>query len=275
MRTGSFLLCFLFSAVQADAQVNIVSTAPTLAPVEQVALPVAKPVVSVVKHDPAKASVKITATQGRVSYHGSGTVIDSNNDTATIVTCWHCVEGNLPVWVTFPDGRVAQATVVRGNFKGDLMLLTCKIDKSASVPVATTAPKVNEVVNAYGHEQAGPLKRFASKITGINRYNGFSNLSISGRPLQGRSGGGLFNTRGELIGVCSAADGNEGLYAGLAGVQAIVKPTVKQSLTVQPTSKDSLQVQSVVKQSLTTQKQPAQKYKRECTPQGCVLVPIE
>ena len=40
------------------------------------------------------------------------------------------------------------------------------------------------------------------------------------RRSEGRSGGGLFNEKGELIGVCYAADyeGNEGLYAALDSI---------------------------------------------------------
>jgi hypothetical protein len=50
----------------------------------------------------------------------------------------------------------------------------------------------------------------------MNRYLGAPNIETSGAPVQGRSGGGLFNDQGELVGVCYAADGqlDEGLYCG-------------------------------------------------------------
>jgi hypothetical protein len=43
---------------------------------------------------------------------------------------------------------------------------------------------------------------------------------VDGAPVEGRSGGGLFNGAGQLIGVCFAADyeGNEGLFAGLESI---------------------------------------------------------
>jgi hypothetical protein len=45
---------------------------------------------------------------------------------------------------------------------------------------------------------------------------GAANIETAGIPVQGRSGGGLFNNHGELIGVCFAADKelDEGLYCG-------------------------------------------------------------
>ena len=56
----------------------------------------------------------------------------------------------------------------------------------------------------------------------MDRFQGPSNIEASGAPVEGRSGGGLFNTRGELIGVCFAADprANEGLYTSLPTIQS-------------------------------------------------------
>ncbi len=52
----------------------------------------------------------------------------------------------------------------------------------------------------------------------INKFLGPANLQVSGLPVQGRSGGGLFTSDGQVIGVCNAADptDNGGLYAALA-----------------------------------------------------------
>ena len=59
-----------------------------------------------------------------------------------------------------------------------------------------------------------------TRLTAINRYVGPANVEAAGTPVQGRSGGGLFNAGGELIGVCFAADdqANEGLYVGLPAI---------------------------------------------------------
>src|SRR6185503_7248482 len=60
----------------------------------------------------------------------------------------------------------------------------------------------------------------ASRITTLDRYQGGPNIETTGAPVEGRSGGGLFNQDGQLIGICFAADkeGNEGLYAALKAI---------------------------------------------------------
>jgi len=72
-----------------------------------------------------------------------------------------------------------------------------------------------DTVYSWGCDQGAMPSRRDSRITKLNRYQGEPNVEVLGAPIQGRSGGGLFNARGELIGVCYAADNeryNEGLY---------------------------------------------------------------
>ena len=57
-------------------------------------------------------------------------------------------------------------------------------------------------------------------MTNVDRYQGPPNIEAGGAPIEGRSGGGLFNSAGQLVGVCFAADyeGNEGLYTALESI---------------------------------------------------------
>ena len=61
-------------------------------------------------------------------------------------------------------------------------------------------------------------------VVELNRYDGAANIECSTTPEGGRSGGGLFNSDGEIIGICSAADKdlNEGIYAGPAAIFAML-----------------------------------------------------
>ena len=79
-----------------------------------------------------------------------------------------------------------------------------------------------------------------------------SNLEIDGAPIDGRSGGGLFDDRGVLIGVCNAADykSDLGIYTGPGSVHwqleriqlgrlyqgTPVAPVANQLSTTQPAS---------------------------------------
>lgn len=60
----------------------------------------------------------------------------------------------------------------------------------------------------------------SSRVTALDRIIGPPSIETSGAPVEGRSGGGLFNHAGQLIGVCFAADevANEGIYAGLRSI---------------------------------------------------------
>jgi hypothetical protein len=198
-----------------------------------------KPVVSVKKiTTPNEASYIIRNVIGKDTYQASCTAIDER----TVVSCWHILRsgtGTLTV-----NGMPAK--VLKVDSKSDVALLA--VDGLLKhVPVANEPLKAGEpcVAMGYEYDKKGKLWQFPSRILRLNRYAGFPNQSILGRPKSGRSGGGLFNAAGELVGVCSAADGQEGLYAGHAAIVSLLNfpsgktPTVKQSLTVPTPSKST------------------------------------
>jgi hypothetical protein len=75
-------------------------------------------------------------------------------------------------------------------------------------------------VITVGCNNGGPATAIHSRITSINKFVGPPNLQVEGLPVEGRSGGGLFNAEGCVIGVCNAADpaDNEGFYAALDSI---------------------------------------------------------
>jgi len=93
------------------------------------------------------------------------------------------------------------------------------------VALITSTEKVQagEAVFSFGCDRGADPSRRDTRVTGVNKYNqhlGLSNLEIAGAPIDGRSGGGLFDHRGRLIGVCNAADyqGDVGIYTGPGSV---------------------------------------------------------
>jgi hypothetical protein len=205
MKTISLIL-FLLVTAQAQAWVEIISCVvespqPTAA-VEQVK-----------STTPEQASVRVVVDHGLLKSRCSGTAIEGKK----VITCWHAFRDRGSVEV---NGKPAK--LIRFDAVSDVALIETS-EQLPSVPVASKPATKGESVIAYGYEYTRQgLWKFPTKITAINRYSGFSNQSILGRPAQGRSGGGLFNEQGELIGVCSASDGNEGLYCGLEAVQKII-----------------------------------------------------
>jgi hypothetical protein len=75
----------------------------------------------------------------------------------------------------------------------------------------------------------------------VNRFIGSPNYTVPGRPLDGRSGGGLFTADGQLIGLCKWAvtDADEGVYAGLAAVHKHLAKAGLQSVFESVVSRDS------------------------------------
>lgn len=173
---------------------------------------------------PAEATVRIRVDEPQHEAIGTGTIIDSHDGEALVLTCGHLfrdTQGRAPIVVeTFFHGspRTYQATMI--DFQADetdIGLISFRTE--GPVPVARLihhAVKLSEgeEVFSWGCDRGAPPSRRDSRITKLNRYLGSPNVEVQGAPVQGRSGGGLFNRAGELIGVCYAADNelDEGLY---------------------------------------------------------------
>ncbi len=181
------------------------------------------------------SSVRITIDDERGKSYGTGTIVDAREGDALIVTCGHLFRGDsakgkitIELFAVTDQGlRVADR--LPGRLEGfdidrDVGLVSFRT--RAPVQVARVAAEFGEQVNdrvwSVGCDLgANPTVR-TSHVTAIDRYHGPPNVETAGAPVVGRSGGGLFNKQGELVGVCFAADaeGDEGLYSGLASVHA-------------------------------------------------------
>ena len=93
---------------------------------------------------------------------------------------------------------------------------TLPAEKEAEGEGEKEAVAEGQTVFSWGCDRGALPSRYDSKITKLNRYLGAPNVEVAGQPVEGRSGGGLFDESGELIGVCYAADPElqEGLYNG-------------------------------------------------------------
>jgi len=183
--------------------------------------------------DPMESSVRIRViTNGRIDL-GSGTVISSQQGLSHILTCAHIFKGftedsRIEVDL-FENGRPVQflATLEKFDEKSDVGLIkipTTTVVRATPVATAAQNPKVGDTVAAIGCSGGDEPTRQQSRITDIDKYEGPHNLLCTGVPVRGRSGGGLFNQHGEVIGVCSAADepAQRGFYSGLLAVHQLL-----------------------------------------------------
>ena len=144
---------------------------------------------------------------------GSGVILTTDG---YIVTNYHVVEGAQQITVTLHDDSTYTATVVGSDQQSDIALL--KIDATGLTPAVlgdSDSVQVGEVVIAVGNPMgtlgsAGP----AGTVSALTRYipvegNEMTLMQTSAAISPGNSGGGLFNTNGELIGIVNAKYSDE------------------------------------------------------------------
>lgn len=183
-----------------------------------------------------EATVKISVEDADGTSAGTGTIVDARDGAALLLTCGHLFRtsaGKGPIEVTFykatPAGaqvkETAQGQLLNYDLERDLALVIVRPQSpvqalSIAPPNTPISPGAN--ITTVGCNGGDNPTAIDSQITTIDRYQGPPNVEVAGAPVEGRSGGGLFNTAGQLIGVCFAADpqSNEGLYASLPSIQA-------------------------------------------------------
>lgn len=181
------------------------------------------------------STVRLTIADAEGQSTGTGTVIDSRSGKALVLTCGHLFresKGQGAVQITMfragPNGAEpagsAQGQVIDFDLDRDLALLVFETS-GQQVAVTPIAPRQTQLiaeapVTSVGCGHGENPTPWESRITAVNRYQGHPNVEVARAPEEGRSGGGLFNASGELIGVCFAADpqGNEGLYASIDSI---------------------------------------------------------
>jgi hypothetical protein len=179
--------------------------------------------------DLVMSSVRLAIEDARGISRGSGTLIDARQGEALVLTCGHIFRdskgtGRISVDLFGPGApQSVPGRLVSYDDKNDVGLVS--IRPGVPVRIAPVAPAGQRIakgdrVVTVGCNNGGPATALETKVTDIDKFLGPPNLQVAGLPVEGRSGGGLFNADGLVIGVCNAADpaDNEGLYAALASI---------------------------------------------------------
>ncbi len=183
--------------------------------------------------DPLQASVRIHVMVADQTIVGSGTAIDSRPGRTVIMTCGHVFEGwneqsKIEVDL-FREGEVQRyvGRLEKVDLRSDVGIVTIPTDSivaTAEVPDKDGRTREQEQVVSIGCSGGVQPSQEQVQVTALNYYEGPDNVECTGLPVQGRSGGGLFNRRGQLVGVCIAADAerSRGAYAGLLALHALL-----------------------------------------------------
>ena len=142
---------------------------------------------------------------------GSGVII---SDDGYIITNYHVIEGANNVTVTLRDGKTEYtAAIIGSDEENDIALL--KIDANKLSP-ATFGDSSNLAVGDYVVAIGNPLGELGGTVTDgiisalarevtIEDQN-MTLLQTNAQISPGNSGGGLFNSAGELVGIVNAKD---------------------------------------------------------------------
>lgn len=149
---------------------------------------------------------------------GSGVII---SDDGYIITNAHVINGASSVTVTLNSGDAHSAQIVGYDNENDIAVL--KIDATGLAP-ATIGDSSKLVVGEFSVAVGNPLGRLGGTVTdgiisALDREvtveeQTMTLLQTSASISPGSSGGGLFNARGELVGITNAkpsSSGAEGL----------------------------------------------------------------
>jgi thiol-disulfide isomerase/thioredoxin len=188
----------------------------------------------VLTEDPLVASIRLRISDKEGVNLGSGTVIESKVGQTLILTCGHIFRNIQPDSVievdVFTNGQVETfvGKAVKHELEADLGVISIPTDNPlpfAAIADSAHKPAKGLAVQSVGCGQGNKPTLQKHVVTQVNRYTGPENIECTGVPVQGRSGGGLFNTRGQLVGICMAADTKErrGLYVGLGAIQGFLK----------------------------------------------------
>jgi len=202
--------------------------------------------------------VRLRLEQSDGHEFASGTIIDSRPGRSIILTCGHLFRDYHPrgkagsaVGTTGSGGRLIvdvfdgrRPTSYAGRLLGhdlesDVGLV--EIASRSVLRVARVADPVaklslGEKLLSFGCNGGDLPTRELVAVTRLNRYLGPDNVECTGVPLQGRSGGGLFDSAGRVVGVCFAADPTyqRGLYAGLRPIHDLLNRCRLTSLVAHP-----------------------------------------
>lgn len=173
------------------------------------------------------ATVKLRVEDPDGISYATGTVIHTHGTESLVMTCGHVFrdskgQGRITAEYDFYGNRqTASGRLVDYDSDArDVGLVVIKTERPLpAVRLANKYTMVKSGLDVFSigcdHGQDPTIRH--TQIKNRAAYDGALKYDIFGRPVDGRSGGGLFTNKGELIGVCNSAavQVDEGIYTAL------------------------------------------------------------
>ncbi len=174
------------------------------------------------------ATIRLQVKDSGGTSYATGTVVHSHEGESLVVTCGHVFReskgrGEIVAELIYENQtvKVPGQLLDYDSNANDIALVSISNGRHR-LSVAEIAPSRMPVERGdriftlgCDHGEDPTIRR--SAIKNLARYDGSMKYDIYGRPVNGRSGGGMFNSSGQLIGVCNAAavEVDEGIYSAL------------------------------------------------------------
>ncbi|MCL2744283.1 MAG: serine protease [Planctomycetaceae bacterium] len=210
------------------------------------------------------SSVKLRVDADNVHSWGTGTIIDTRNGEALILTCGHIFRewiqqndtaSNIPVEVHLYGGKTSAKIGGVGIFcdmQTDIALVAVKppfpVQAVAVAPPGYSCQSGQTVWSSGCGGGANPSLE-QHRIMSLDKLSPFPTgnsvpfhyIQVSGAPVSGRSGGGLFTEDNYLIGVCNTGDPqkNDGQFVPPEVIRQILQSIKLETVYERPSLRDS------------------------------------
>ena len=178
------------------------------------------------------ATVRLEVKDDVGTSFATGTVIHTHAGESLVLTCGHVFresqgKGEITAEFGFANGSTVKVPGQILDYDSDAHDIALVSIRNGEHPLtAVEVAAVNSTTDrgdrvfSLGCDRGEDPTIRNSAIKNLARYDGSMKYDIYGRPVNGRSGGGLFNSKGQLIGVCNAAavEVDEGIYTALETV---------------------------------------------------------
>ncbi|MEX2306130.1 MAG: serine protease [Pirellulales bacterium] len=133
---------------------------------------------------------------------GSGTLIAVDGSVGLVLTCSHLFDTSAGrIVVTFPNGSRFAARLIDRDPAHDLAALA--IRRAAVEPLVVSDEEPAGLLTACGFGPSGQFRGVRGHVVGQSTSVGalYPSVTMAGAVRPGDSGGGVLNTRGQLVGV--------------------------------------------------------------------------
>jgi tetratricopeptide (TPR) repeat protein len=166
--------------------------------------------VSALERSEIAAKVKEFTIQIDGEETGTGTIIEQNGNTYTVITCWHVLDTPGSYKIITPDGQEYQATQIKNLPDADLA--TIEFTSSTTYPTAewgdsgAITPGTSTYVVGYPDAIPGIPERAyaflnADLVSQLAKGEKGYTIIHDNPSSPGGSGGGMFDNNGSLVGV--------------------------------------------------------------------------